>query len=74
VAAAVIGGASLSGGSGSVFGAVCGAIMMAYLRNRCAALEWPNYVQEIIVGHIILLAVGLDFARRSFLANSGRRA
>ena len=54
--------------------AVCGAIMMAYLRNRCAALEWPNYVQEIIVGHIILLAVGLDFARRSFLASSGRRA
>jgi ribose/xylose/arabinose/galactoside ABC-type transport system permease subunit len=53
---------------------VCGAIMMAYLRNRCAALEWPNYVQEIIVGHIILLAVGLDFARRSFLANAGRRA
>ncbi|MFZ4575548.1 MAG: ABC transporter permease [Phycisphaerales bacterium] len=65
VAAAVIGGASLSGGRGSVFGTVCGAFMMAYLRNRCTDLQWPNYVQEIIVGHIILLAVGLDFARRS---------
>lgn len=64
VAAAVIGGASLSGGRGSVFGAVCGAIMMAYLRNRCTAMGWPNFVQEIIVGHIILLAVAADFARR----------
>jgi ribose transport system permease protein len=71
VAAAVIGGASLSGGTGSVFGAVCGAVMMAYLRNRCTALEWPNYVQEIIVGHIILLAVGLDQLRRSHAASRG---
>ena len=67
VAAAVIGGASLSGGRGSIFGAVCGAVMMAYLRNRCTAIGWPNFVQEIIVGHIILLAVALDFARRNRL-------
>ena len=73
VAAAVIGGASLSGGTGSVFGAVCGAVMMAYLRNRCTALEWPNYVQEIIVGHIILLAVGLDQLRRAHAASRGAR-
>ncbi|MFT3685362.1 MAG: ABC transporter permease [Phycisphaerales bacterium] len=72
VAAAVIGGASLAGGTGSVWGAVCGAVMMAYLRNRCTALEWPNYVQEIIVGHVILLAVGIDQWRRS--RESTRRA
>jgi len=64
VAAAVIGGASLSGGRGSVFGAVCGAVMMAYLRNRCTSIGWPNFVQEMIVGHIILFAVAIDFARR----------
>lgn len=74
VAAAVIGGASLSGGTGSVLGAVCGAVMMAYLRNRCTALEWPNYVQEIIVGHIILLAVGLDQIRRARAASRGASA
>jgi ribose transport system permease protein len=71
VAAAVIGGASLAGGTGSVLGTVCGAFMMAYLRNRCTAMEWPNYVQEIIVGHIILLAVGIDHARRAMSASRG---
>lgn len=74
VAAAVIGGASLAGGTGSVLGTVCGAFMMAYLRNRCTALEWPNYVQEIIVGHIILLAVGIDHARRALSASRGAAA
>jgi ribose transport system permease protein len=64
IAAAVIGGASLSGGAGSVWGTVCGAVMMAFLRNRCTALGWPNFVQEMIVGHIIIAAVALDMLRR----------
>jgi len=64
VAAAVIGGASLSGGTGSIAGTVVGAFLMAYLRNRCAALGWPNFVQDMIVGHIIIAAVGLDAFRR----------
>jgi ribose transport system permease protein len=67
IAAVVIGGASLSGGHASVAGALAGAVMMAYLRNRCVVLGWPNWVQEMIVGHIIILAVALDQwrARRS---------
>lgn len=60
VAAVVIGGASLAGGHGSVLGTLAGAVMMAFLRNRCVACEWPNYVQEIIVGHIIIAAVAID--------------
>jgi len=64
VAAVVIGGGSLAGGSGSILGTVIGAVMMAYLRNRCAALMWPQFVQEIIVGHIIIVAVALDQWRR----------
>lgn len=60
VAAVVIGGASLSGGSASIGGAVAGALLMALLDNRCTALGWPNYVQEIVVGHIILIAVAID--------------
>ncbi|TAH34666.1 MAG: ABC transporter permease [Planctomycetota bacterium] len=60
IAAVVIGGGSLSGGQGSMAGTLAGAFLMAYLRNRCTALGWPNYVQEMIVGHIIILAVALD--------------
>ena len=60
IAAVVIGGASLSGGTGSMAGTLAGALMMAYLRNRCVVFGWPNWVQEVIVGHIIILAVALD--------------
>jgi ribose/xylose/arabinose/galactoside ABC-type transport system permease subunit len=60
IAAVVIGGGSLAGGQGSVLGTLTGAFLMAYLRNRCTALYWPNYIQEIIVGHIIIIAVALD--------------
>jgi len=64
IAAVVIGGASLSGGTGSVWATVLGAVMMAFLRNRCTALGWPNFVQEMIVGHIIIAAVAIDMLRR----------
>jgi ribose transport system permease protein len=60
IAAVVIGGASLSGGHASVVGAVGGAVLMAFLRNRCTTLFWPQYVQDMIVGHIIIIAVALD--------------
>lgn len=60
IAAVVIGGASLNGGHASVVGTLVGAVMMAYLQSRCAALGWPNYVQQIIVGHIIIAAVAID--------------
>ena len=60
IAAVVIGGGSLSGGQGSIAGTLAGAFLMAYLRNRCTALGWQNYVQEMIVGHIIIIAVAVD--------------
>lgn len=60
IAAVVIGGGSLAGGQGGIVGTLVGAFLMAYLRNRCTALGWSNYVQEIIVGHIIIIAVALD--------------
>lgn len=64
IAAVVIGGASLTGGRGSVLGALVGAFMMAYMKNRCARLEWPTYYQEMIVGHIIIIAVAVDLWRQ----------
>lgn len=60
IAAVVIGGGSLAGGQGSILGTLVGAFLMAYLRNRCTVLGWPNFVQEMIVGHIIIIAVALD--------------
>ena len=64
IAAVVIGGASLSGGSGSILGSMIGALIMATLRNGSNQMGWPTYMQEIIIGVIILLAVGLDRLRR----------
>jgi ribose/xylose/arabinose/galactoside ABC-type transport system permease subunit len=60
IAAVVIGGGSLSGGEGSALGSIIGALIMAVLRNGCNMLGLPNYVQEIIIGVIIVGAVLVD--------------
>ncbi len=60
IAAVVIGGASLSGGTGSILGSVIGALIMAVLRNFSQQAGWPTYVQEIIIGAVIIIAVALD--------------
>jgi len=65
IAAVVIGGASLSGGAGSVLGSMIGALIMALLRNGTNQLGWQTYTQEIIIGVVIVLAVGLDQWRQS---------
>ena len=65
IAAVVIGGASLSGGEGSIAGAMVGALVMAFLRNGSQQMGWPNYVQEIIIGVVIVLAVAADRWRAS---------
>jgi ribose transport system permease protein len=63
IAAVVIGGASLSGGTGSILGSMIGALIMAVLRNGSNQMEWPTYVQEILIGIVIIIAVGLDKLR-----------
>ena len=63
IAAVVIGGGSLSGGQGTIWGSMIGALIMAFLRNGCQQIGWPNYVQEIIIGLIIITAVALDQLR-----------
>jgi len=60
IAAVVIGGGSLSGGEGSVLGSIAGAVIMAILRNGCNLVGIPNYVQNIVIGTIIVTAVGVD--------------
>jgi len=64
IAAVVIGGASLSGGRGSVAGTLVGAMIMTAVANGCTKLDLPNWVQEIVTGVIIVSAVALDRFRR----------
>lgn len=63
IAAVVIGGGSLSGGVGSILGSMIGVFIMAFLRNGSTMMGWPNYIQEIIIGSIIIIAVALDRIR-----------
>jgi ribose transport system permease protein len=67
IAAVVIGGASLNGGTGSILGSMIGALTMSILRAGSIQSDWPNYMQEIIIGVVIILAVGLDKWRESRL-------
>ena len=60
IAAVVIGGGSLNGGEGSAVGAAIGALIMAVLRNGCNMIGVPTFVQEIIIGVIIVGAVLVD--------------
>jgi ribose transport system permease protein len=64
IAAVVIGGASLSGGSGSILGSMIGALIIQTLRNGSSLMNWPTFTQEIIIGVVIILAVGLDRLRQ----------
>jgi ribose transport system permease protein len=66
IAAVVIGGGSLRGGEGSILGSMVGALIMAFLRNGCQQAGWPNYLQEIIIGVIIVAAVALDRVRANW--------
>ena len=63
IAAVVIGGGSLSGGEGSILGSMVGVFIMSFLRNGSTMMGWPNYIQEIIIGAIIVVAVSLDQLR-----------
>lgn len=63
IAAVVIGGASLSGGQGSVLGSLVGALFMTTIANGFAQMGLPEWVRQIVTGVIIVLAVALDRIR-----------
>ena len=64
IAACVIGGASLMGGRGTVFGACLGALFMASLDNGMSLRNVPDFIQDIVKGAILVSAVGLDMIGR----------
>lgn len=64
IAAAVIGGVRLGGGSGHILGALLGALTLTVLRNGCQQAGWPVPMQGIALGFAIIAVVGLDHWRR----------
>lgn len=64
IAAAVIGGTSLSGGEGSILGTVIGAFVISTLTNGLRIMSVPQEWQTVVTGGIVVLAVYLDIVRR----------
>ena len=61
ISACVIGGCSMTGGEGTIFGAVLGIALLAIINSSLILLDVPVYYQMLISGSILLLAVSLDF-------------
>jgi ribose/xylose/arabinose/galactoside ABC-type transport system permease subunit len=70
IAAVIIGGGSLLGGKGTVVGTVGGAAIMAVIQIGCSQHGLPNWVQQIVTGIIIVMAVALDRWRQSSFQKS----
>jgi len=68
IAAVVIGGGSLHGGEGSVIGTLIGAFIMGLLSNGSDLLGVSPYLQQAIIGAVIILAVTVDEVRKRRLA------
>jgi ribose transport system permease protein len=64
IAAAVIGGTSLSGGEGTILGTVIGAFIISTLTNGLRIMSVPQEWQTVVTGAIVILAVYLDIVRR----------
>lgn len=64
IAACVIGGASLMGGRGAIYGACLGALIMGSLDNGMSLLNVRDFTQDIVKGSILVAAVGLDMLGR----------
>ena len=72
IAAAVVGGASLAGGRGNVLATLMGAMTIVIVQNGLNLNAAPSSVQNIVLGLIILLAVGIDMWRAEISALMGR--
>jgi ribose transport system permease protein len=64
IAATVIGGTSLFGGEGTVLGAILGAAIMGVMQNGMVLMDVSSYVQEVVLGAVLVIAVTYDTLRR----------
>ncbi len=65
IAAVIIGGSSLFGGRGSVVGSLLGAFLLSAMQNGMVLMKISPYWQNIVIGWIMIIAVGIDQYRRS---------
>ncbi|MBV8332947.1 MAG: ABC transporter permease, partial [Candidatus Eremiobacteraeota bacterium] len=68
IAAVVVGGTSLMGGRGSIVGTFFGALLIGVLYNAMNLLNVDSYLQKVVLGAVILLAVVLDELRKRYIA------
>jgi ribose transport system permease protein len=66
IAAVIIGGASLSGGKGTILGAVLGAAIMGVLKNGLILLNVSAYWQQTVLGLVVILAIAADQFRKRY--------
>lgn len=64
IATVVIGGTSVMGGRGTVFGTLLGAFLVATIGGAVTHLQWPSELTSVFVGAFIVIAVGADLARQ----------
>jgi rhamnose transport system permease protein len=74
VAAVVVGGVAIFGGSGSVHGAALGAVLLTVIGSSLPALQIDPFWQQAVVGSLILLAIGADRLASVRAARSQRHA
>jgi ABC-type xylose transport system, permease component len=66
IAACVIGGVSLAGGVGKIYGAFLGAVFMAMISNGMTIIKVSSYWQQLVLGIVLLLACSLEYFRMRF--------
>ncbi len=71
IAAVIIGGVSLFGGSGNVIGTVIGALIIAVLITGLVMLNVQAFFQFIVVGAVVILAVLIDQSRELIIGRTG---
>lgn len=74
IAACIIGGASFSGGKGTIWGTLIGALLITVIRNGLTLLSAQSDVQYVVIGAVIIVAVYIDVVRNKAEAKARRLA
>lgn len=69
IAAVIIGGTSIAGGSGGIFGTMIGAVMVSVIRNGLVLIGVQSYGTQIVIGIVLVCVVSLDITRKRLSAN-----